>query len=130
MKKIDIEFNGYEWDTFSFPHTNGIYGIYSTSKNENAKYIVDELVYVGISNNLDKRVKEHSNSDYPSKDKYCYIYSELTENQSKLAEAAIVNECKPSGNSEYVDEYPKNFGDVQLNISGKHKSIPSNIKRP
>lgn len=49
MKKIDIEFNGYEWDTFSFPHTNGIYGIYSMSKNENDKSLTEISFAAGIS---------------------------------------------------------------------------------
>lgn len=39
MKKIEINFRGYKWDDYDFPETSGIYGIYSTSKNQQGEYI-------------------------------------------------------------------------------------------
>ena len=127
MKKINIKFNGYEWDSYSFPNVNGLYSIYTTKKNINGKTVVGDLVYVGISKNIDRRIKEHAAKDFPNKDKYCYIYSELSEADSELAEAAIISECKPEKNYEYVNGYPEEFERVQLKISGKHKDIPETI---
>ena len=127
MKKINVKFSGYKWDNYPFPNVNGLYGIYTTKKNFKGENIVGDLVYVGISNNIDRRIKEHASKDFPSKDKYCYIYSELSEADSKLAEAAIVSECKPERNSEYINGYPEDFERVQLKISGKHKNIPETI---
>lgn len=127
MKKIDVNLNGYKWDRDSFPTKSGLYVIYTTKKKINGKYGIDELVYVGISNDIDRRIKEHASTDYPSNNKYAYSYSELSEYESKLAEAAIVSKCKPKGNQEYINGYPDDFDRVQLNISGDHKGIPDII---
>lgn len=57
MKKINIKFSGYKWDNYPFPNVNGLYGIYTTKKNFKGENIVEDLVYVGISNNIDRRIK-------------------------------------------------------------------------
>lgn len=126
---INLNFKGYQWDDYDYPQCYGIYGIYKSKKNEEKKWTVGKLVYVGISDNLNRRIKEHSNSDYPSNGKYCYIYCETKEENARLAEAAIVNECKPEGNTDFIDEYPENYDHVKLKICGKHKDIPSNIEK-
>ncbi len=126
---VKIDFKCYEWDSFEFPANYGIYCIYKSKKNSEGKYVVDRLVYVGISDNINRRIKEHSNTDYPSKGKYCYLYSELEEDKAKLAEAAIINECKPEGNSKFIDSYPEDYDHVQLIISGNHIDIPRVITK-
>ena len=134
MKKIDVNLNGYKWDRDSFPTKSGLYVIYTTKKKINGKYGVDELVYVGISNDIDRRkitaqpVEGKANKQLIE---YQQIIQQkdqkLSEYESKLAEAAIVSKCKPKGNQEYINGYPDDFDRVQLNISGDHKGIPDII---
>lgn len=124
MRQIKVLFKGYYWCKNTFPETSGVYAIYSTNDNK-----VSKLCYIGRSNNIDRRIKEHANSDYPAKDKYCYSYCELSEYQAKLSEAALVNECQPIGNDQYKDEYPEDYESVELIIEGEHYQIPNTIRR-
>ena len=124
MKKIYIEFEGYKWDSYTFPETDGIYAIYSTYSSGEGRN-VGKLQYIGKSNNLNRRIKEHACSDYPRENKYCYSFCELYEDECILAEAALINRCKCGGNTDFVDNYP--YENVSLYISGEHKDIPTKI---
>ena len=127
MYKINLEFQGYFWNTYDFPETNGVYCIYATFVGNDGKRNVGELLYVGKSNNIARRISEHAREDYIAREKYCYTFSELSSQQAKLAEAALVSECKPEGNTDFIDGYPEEYEAVEIYVGGKHKSIPDQI---
>ena len=124
MRSIYVEFEGYKWDSYSFPEKTGIYVIYSTYSSGDGRN-VGKIKYIGRSSDIQRRIKEHSVDDYPSENKYCYSYCELEEEESKLVEAALIYKCKTAGNTKFIDNYP--YEDVCLFISGEHKDIPSKV---
>lgn len=127
IKIIDVDLEGYYLCDYNFPTNCGIYCIYTTKQHSSGKYIIDKLVYIGRSENLKSRIQTHGSYDYPIDGNFAYSFCELTNYQSKLVEAALINECQPKGNSNFIIDYPDDYESVCINVSGKHLYIPSRI---
>lgn len=111
-----------------FPDTSGIYCFYTCSYNwlEN-RYKVKKLIYIGESENLIERLKNHEKIDECKKtlsreEQLCFSYAEVSTEDRKRAEAALVYTLEPQFNDQLKNEFK--YPDTEIHVSGKHEGIP------
>lgn len=133
MKTISLNFQGYwlEAKKNGIPNESGIYCVYTGTPSKDGKTVtLRSLIYVGESDNVRKRLREHERlSDWKKYlnhgETLCYSFASVTNEDRKRAEAALIYHHKPPCNTEYKNAFP--FEDTTVKTSGKNKFLDSSF---
>lgn len=114
MKEINLEFNGYwrEVNKGGVPAESGIYCVYACTYNSAEGTVsLRELMYVGESENVKKRLTDHEKlpkwkNRLRAGETLCYSFANIGNVERIRAEAAIINYHKPPCNTEYINSFP------------------------
>lgn len=124
IKTYNVTFKGYrlEKDAEGLPEYSGIYiayrCIYDSDTN---KVTLNELIYIGQSENLKNRIASHKNSEDLSKcclenETICYSYASVSLNDLDIVENALVFAQKPRINTQLKNNY--NFEAASFVVEG------------
>lgn len=133
MKTINLDFKGYRLETNknSIPSQSGIYCVYSCTYNENKNTVsIKELLYIGESEDLHRRISNHDRLDdwekkLSSTETLCYSFALINGDDRIRAEAALIFKHKPPMNEEYLNNFP--YNDTTMSLSGKTKLLTTNF---
>jgi len=125
MRTIKVDFNGYisDKDKKQLPEYCGIYLVYSFRCNlMTFTYEPEKLIYIGQSDDVQKRLSEHEKHDDFVKEcgmlgKLYYAYAKVDKKDLDIVENALVFIQKPVLNDKLVDNY--NHETCHFIISGK-----------
>lgn len=128
MKSISIEFDGYwrEVNKASIPAKSGIYCVYACTFNSSQDTVsLRKLIYIGESENVRARVKDHEKTDdwkshLKSGEVLCFNFAPIIADRNR-AEAAMINYHKPPENTEYVNNFP--FDATRMTVTGKRRFL-------
>lgn len=127
-KTYTLNFIGYKWEK-DLPNETGIYLTYTVKYNENEqKYYLDKLVYIGESEDIKERQAEHfADGDYPRGTKLAYAYALLSgdENHRKRCEAALIFKVKPEWNT--ANKHSFNYDLTIVRSVGEHYGVPREL---
>lgn len=127
-KTYNLNFTGYNWEN-DLPEEAGIYLTYTVKYNEETKgYNIDELKYIGESNNIKSRQTQHfTDGDYPKDVKLAYAYVLLSggEDNRKRCEAAMIYHVKPDWNTANTKSF--DYDTTTVKSTGKHYGVPADI---
>ena len=132
-QSFTIDFNGYwrEEKKSFIPSESGIYCVYSCTYNEtDRKVSLLKLIYVGESENVNRRIANHERlSDwkkYLSKgEQLCYSFGKVDSDYRGRCEAAIIFKHKPPENTEYVNAFP--FDQTTMSLTGKTAELQASF---
>lgn len=124
MKHFELTFDGYWLDSKKefLPNASGVYCVYSCTYNaEDNSVTLKKLLYVGESDDVNKRISTHNKYDFwKTKLNYnetlCYSFAEINSGIRVQAEAAIIYTHRPICNIEYRYKFP--FCSTKLTIKG------------
>ena len=124
-RQIDLEFDGYwrESAISGLPEASGVYCVYTCIFNKEEKNVtLKKLIYIGESENVNNRVKNHEKWDewesyLNSGEQLCFSYAEIDGYYRERAEAAMIFHHDPPVNTEYVDYFP--FDRTRITTKGK-----------
>jgi excinuclease UvrABC nuclease subunit len=123
-KSFNQSFEGYwrEPNKGSLPQKSGVYCVYECTFNQAKKNVsIHELIYIGESEDVNKRVSNHEKlKDWEKHvrkgNQLCYCFTEVDDDDRDRVEAALINKHKPPENTEYKNDFP--FDTTSLDISG------------
>lgn len=140
-KTFNIDIKGYYKDETRvlFPQRAGIYFVYRGVLNTASQphsAILNELVYVGETDNLHNRHNEHDRRQdffntlkYGEQLFYCYAETSFSEEDRKRVEAALIHELQPSLNIQNQTLF--NYDKTIVNVLGdRHAFIPQQVTVP
>lgn len=114
MKTIALNFEGY-WlnnQKASVPTDSGIYCVYAATYLPDVDRVsLRELIYVGESDNVGKRLENHERTnDWYKRLRFgevlCYSMAPVGSVDRVRAEAAVIHKHKPPCNTEYISRFP------------------------
>lgn len=120
-----IEFDGYWLDEKkgSIPNESGVYCVYVCSQYEQGGFIIDDLIYIGESDEVRDRISYHENQKNWKKhlkkpeQTLCYNFAPVSpQSKRERVEAALINYHKPVENIEYKDSFP--FDTTTIKVEG------------
>lgn len=125
-KTYSIEFEGYwrEPNIGGIPDKSGVYCVYTCVFNQSNDTVdLKKLVYLGESENVNTRIKNHEKWNLWRKylkqgEQICFSYSYIDSANRDRVEAALIYEHKPPVNDEYVNNFP--FDRTTINTSGRN----------
>lgn len=106
------------------PETSGIYCVYAGTYNKNKNEVsIRKLLYIGQSENINKRLEKHECYDKWIKhlqygESIIFSYTDVSEHDLDRFEAAMIYEHKPPVNIEYVNQFP--FDTTYVYTSGEN----------
>ena len=114
MKTIFLNFKGYWLDEHkvSAPMDSGVYCVYAaTYLPDTDRVFLRELIYVGESDNVGRRLEGHERtSDWKKRlrngETLCYSMAPVESADRVRTEAAVIHKYKPPCNTEYVSRFP------------------------
>ena len=124
-KSYELKFGGYwrEVNEDGIPAKSGIYGVYAATYNSTEKTVsLRKLLYIGESENVRKRIKEHEKRprwrrELRPGEILCFNMAPISPAADReRAEAAMIFEHKPLCNVEYVNSFP--FDTTTITTSG------------
>lgn len=131
-KTISLDFKGYRRDKNidSMQNIAGIYLVYVCTPNDNDTITVHKLIYIGESEKVRDRIKNHEKRPEWKKhvgegDELCYSRAPITNPDRERAEAALIFYRKPPVNDEYKDSFP--FEETTVKSTGDCKFIPASF---
>lgn len=126
-KTYSLDFKGY-WlkpNIDGLPAQSGIYCVYScTYDAQNDTVSIKKLIYIGESDNIRKRVKDHEKWDKWRRElglgqQLCFSAALIgPQSDRERAEAAMIFKHKPPCNTEYVDSFP--YDQATVRTSGRN----------
>lgn len=123
-KTYNLSFKGYYWQN-RLPEEAGIYLTYTVKYNaETRGYEIDELVYIGESEDIKGRQAQHyADGDYPEGVKLAFSYALLLggEDNRKRCEAALIYKVKPRWNK--LGKLSFNYDTTTVISTGKHNGV-------
>lgn len=136
MKSFSIYVNGYFLDESrkKFPSVSGIYFVYrGVYDKENNRAILNELIYIGETDNLFQRHNDHDcRQDFLNTLGegevlfYCYAETSCSEGERKQIESALIFAILPSLNKKGTTSF--DFPTTEVKIGGdRHAFVPSSI---
>ena len=125
MKEYSLNFNGYwrEAKKEGIPEVSGVYLVYRCVYNVITKTVLlKELIYIGKSVNVNRRVLEHSNAgDFSNElnfgEELCYSVAEVGKSDLSVVENALIYAQKPRLNENGKDSF--SYPDSSFNIGGR-----------
>lgn len=125
MKSFTLNFKGYwrESNKDYIPEVSGIYLVYRCVFNPIPRTVsLRELIYIGKSNNVKRRVSEHvTNHDFLETvrpgEEICYSVAEVSVFDLCLVENALIFAQKPRLNSQGKDVYV--YQDSSFDVVGR-----------
>lgn len=127
-KTYNLDFTGYKWEK-DLPEDAGIYLTYTVKYNEETKkYNIDELKYIGESDNIKSRQAQHyADGDYPKGVKLAFAYALLSggEENRKRCEAAMIYKVKPDWNTANTKSF--DYDTTTVKSTGKHYGVPDDF---
>ena len=125
MKTYTLNFNGYwrEANKGGIPSVPGIYLVYRCIYNRIANTVsLLELVYIGQSDNVKRRINEHSDTNdlgacLRQGEELCYSVAEIRIQDLGLVENALIFAQKPRMNA--IGKKSYNYPDASFNIGGR-----------
>lgn len=136
MSKFTINVQGYYLDESrkDFPLSSGIYFVYRGIHDiERNRAILNELIYIGETDNLRQRHNEHDRrEDFLNTLGegevlfYCYAKTSCTEEDRKQIESALIYAILPSLNEKSTTTF--NYPTTEIIVEGnRHAFVPSSI---
>lgn len=136
MKTFIINVQGYYQDKSrnNFPMSSGIYFVYrGILQKENNRAILNELIYIGETDNLYKRHNDHDRrEDFLNtlgEDEmlfYCYSITDCSDEDRKIIESALIYKILPSLNEKSTKTF--NYPTTEIKVGGdRHAFVPSTI---
>lgn len=124
-QSYDVDLKGYyrEYGIDSIPSKSGIYCVYECNYDSGMdKFSFKKLLYIGESEDLNSRVKNHEKlNDWKklvhSSNELCFSYGEVDSTYRKRVEAALIIKHKPPANSEYTNAFQ--FDSTTINLTGR-----------
>ena len=124
MKEIKLNFRGYwrEINRAGIPSVKGVYFVYRCRYNTSDDTVsLKELVYIGQSQDVNKRIAEHSsNKDFinvlQTEETFCYSVAEVDSNLD-LVENALIFMQKPRCNEKLKDTY--SYDEASFDLGGR-----------
>jgi len=128
-KQFDLEFEGYwlEFGKNSVPAKSGVYCVYVCKHNKKTdKISIRDLVYIGESGNVRKRLSDHELQDdweshLRSSETLCYSYAPVTSAYRERVEAALIFKHQPEVNTEYNNSFP--FDKTTITTSSANREL-------
>lgn len=140
-KTFTINFNGYFKDETRtlFPQNAGIYLVYRGILNtvvQPPSAILNELIYIGETDNLYVRHNDHDRRQdflntlqYGEQLFYCYAELNLSDNERRRVEAALIHELQPALNIKNQTMF--NYDRTTIITQGdRHAFVPSTLVAP
>lgn len=140
-KTYNIQIQGYYKDEtrVRFPECAGIYFIYRGSLNTTSQppsAILNELIYIGETENLHQRHNDHDRREdffntlhYGEQLFYCYVQTNFAVEDRKRIEAALIHELQPALNIQ--NQVLFNYDKTTINVLGdRHAFIPDTVVAP
>ena len=132
-KKFDVKINGYwrEPDISSIPAQSGVYFVYECTFNREKKTVsLHKLIYIGESENVRNRIKNHEKWDDWKKhvredNQLCFSFGTVPSADRDRVEAAYIFKHKPPENTEYVISFP--FDQTTVNSTGTTALLVTNF---
>ena len=139
MDTITLTFQGYYKEDnplIEKEHSgSGIYAVYAGKPKPEKRCEINRLLYVGETGEIYKRLSNHERKEdwikELSNDEILYFLianTDCTDKERLRVQAAIINDCKPPCNSDYVDNF--DFDDIQIQVNSKdkrHRTIKSDF---
>ncbi len=136
MKNFTINVQGYYLDESrkNFPLSSGIYFVYrGIHDKERKRAILNELIYIGETDNLFQRHNEHDRrQDFLNTLGegevlfYCYAKTNCTEKERKQIESALIYTILPSLNKKSTTSF--DYPTTEVKVEGdRHAFVPSSI---
>ena len=136
MNSFSINVQGYYLDGSrkNFPSDSGIYFVYrGIHDKEKNRAILNELIYIGETDNLFQRHNEHNRrQDFLNTLEkgevlfYCYAITNVTEEERKQIESALIYTILPSLNEKSTTEF--DYPATEVKVEGdRHAFVPSSI---
>jgi len=130
---FSIEFDGYWRDANkgSIPTKSGIYCVYECTHNiQNKTVSLNKLIYIGESDDVNKRIANHEKYDdwkkhVRSGNELCFSFGEVPALNRERCEAAMIFKHKPPENTEYKDSFP--FDKTTISLSGEITLLTSSF---
>lgn len=137
-KQYSITIQGYYKDETRvlFPQSAGIYFVYRGVLNTVSQphsAILNELIYIGETDNLHNRHNEHDRRqdffntlNYGEQLFYCYAKTSFSEEDRKRVEATLIHELQPALNVQNQALF--NYDKTTVNVLGdRHAFIPQQV---
>lgn len=125
MKNIKLTFKGYwraEKSEF-IPEKAGVYLVYKCTYYPSSDTVsLSDLIYIGKSNNVNRRVQEHLQANdliesIQSGETLCFSFAEVPEGELELVENALIFAQQPKYNHKGKESYL--YEDAGFSIEGR-----------
>ncbi|MCK4664176.1 MAG: GIY-YIG nuclease family protein [Bacteroidales bacterium] len=132
-KTYSIDIDGYwrEANIGGIPSKSGVYFVYECTYNTTNKTVsLKKLIYIGESDNVNDRIKNHEKWDDWRKhvgigNELCFSFGEVSSNEKNRVEAAYIFKHKPPVNTEYVNSFP--YDQTTIKSTGKTDLLFTNF---
>lgn len=122
-QSMSVSMSGYFLDGANLLSGSGAYCVYRcTHDSVNSKVSIKELIYIGESENVSKRVVGHEKlADWKKQlrlgEVLCFSSGAVSSLHRVRTEAALIFRHKPVVNIEYRDNFP--FDETSISLSGE-----------
>jgi len=130
IETYSIHFNGFwrEEKKHGVPSESGIYCVYSCVRED--KVIVKKLIYIGESQNVNYRIKDHEKlqqwtARLKPGEELCYNFGGVPSLERLRCETALIFKHKPVANTDYVDFFP--YDKTNMTLTGETAKLKTSF---